>query len=48
MTALEPVLNNPTLSPPGELRRGAVAALPVLLGFIPFALVLALRRPSMT
>ncbi|AGN81890.1 hypothetical protein L483_12030 [Pseudomonas putida H8234] len=41
MTALEPVLNNPpTLSPPGELRRGAVAALPVLLGFIPFALVL--------
>ncbi len=41
MTALEPVLNNPpALSPPGELRRGALAALPVLLGFIPFALVL--------
>ncbi|EMR45913.1 MULTISPECIES: AzlC family ABC transporter permease [Pseudomonas] len=41
MNALEPVLNDPPATTPhSELRRGAVAALPVLLGFIPFALVL--------
>ena len=41
MNALEPVLNDPPATTPHtELRRGAVAALPVLLGFIPFALVL--------
>ncbi len=41
MNTLEPVLNDPpATAPQSELRRGAVAALPVLLGFIPFALVL--------
>ncbi|CAI3805213.1 hypothetical protein GLGCALEP_03823 [Pseudomonas sp. MM221] len=41
MNTLEPVLNDPpTTTPQSELRRGAIAALPVLLGFIPFALVL--------
>ena len=41
MNTLEPVLNAPpATTPPSELRRGAIAALPVLLGFIPFALVL--------
>ncbi len=41
MNTLEPVLNNPpATTPQGELRRGAIAAVPVLLGFIPFALVL--------
>lgn len=39
MNTLEPTLNDPT-APDSELRRGAVAALPMLLGFIPFALVL--------
>ncbi|MHA6159824.1 AzlC family ABC transporter permease [Pseudomonas sichuanensis] len=39
MNTLEPALNDPT-APDSELRRGAVAALPMLLGFIPFALVL--------
>lgn len=41
MTTHDCVLNNPpAATPERELRRGAVAALPVLLGFIPFALVL--------
>lgn len=41
MNTLEPVLNDPpTTTPQSERRRGAVAALPVQLGFIPFALVL--------
>jgi len=41
MNTHEPVLNDPPATlPQSELRRGAVAALPVLLGFIPFALVL--------
>ncbi|MDU9405469.1 AzlC family ABC transporter permease [Pseudomonas sp. zfem004] len=41
MNTLEPALNDPpTTAPDSELRRGAVAALPMLLGFIPFALVL--------
>ncbi|MEN5239785.1 MULTISPECIES: AzlC family ABC transporter permease [Pseudomonas] len=39
MNTLEPTLNDPT-APNSELRRGAMAALPMLLGFIPFALVL--------
>lgn len=37
MNALDPVLNT---APDNELRRGALAAVPVLLGFVPFALVL--------
>jgi len=37
MNALDPVLNT---APDNELRRGALAAIPVLLGFVPFALVL--------
>ena len=41
MNTLEPVLKDPpTTTPQSERRRGAVAALPVQLGFIPFALVL--------
>ncbi|EKT4483438.1 branched-chain amino acid ABC transporter permease [Pseudomonas putida] len=41
MNSLEPVLNDPpATTTQSELRRGAVAALPVLLGFIRFALVL--------
>jgi len=41
MNTLESVLNDPPASTPhSELRRGALAALPVLLGFIPLALVL--------
>lgn len=39
MNTLESTLNDPT-APNSELRRGAMAALPMLLGFIPFALVL--------
>ncbi|WP_455843071.1 LLM class flavin-dependent oxidoreductase [Lelliottia jeotgali] len=41
MNALEPALSDPPATTPNDdLRRGAIAAVPVLLGFIPFALVL--------
>lgn len=38
MESISPVLSAP--APAGEIRRGFVAALPVMAGFVPFALVL--------
>lgn len=47
MNTLEPVLNDPpATTPQSELRRGAVAALPVLLGFILVPWYSARRLPS--
>ena len=41
MNVIEPALSDPPATTPNDdLRRGAIAAVPVLLGFIPFALVL--------